>query len=158
MALLACARYLPQVWTNDGARGERAGVPETPPCATQPQWARQMLERACDARVPAAWVTGESVYGNDRRRRVWLEEQDHAYGMAVSGNAYLWRKGGQHQVQTILTTLAAAGWCRLRAGHGAKGPRWYDWRWRPLVAPLSPHWRRWLLVRRSLSAPTEVTA
>src|SRR5712691_9177216 len=50
------------------------------------------------------------------------------------------------------------GWCRLRAGDGAKGPRWYDWRWLPLAAPLQPHWRRWLLVRRSLSDPTELTA
>ncbi len=46
----------------------------------------------------------------------------------------------------------------MRAGDGAKGPRWYDWRWLPLAAPLQPHWRRWLLVRRSLSDPTELTA
>ena len=46
----------------------------------------------------------------------------------------------------------------MRAGDGTKGPRWYDWRWIPLAAPLQPHWRRWLLVRRSLSDPTERTA
>ena len=40
----------------------------------------------------------------------------------------------------------------------AKGPRWYDWMWLPLAAPLQPHWRRWLLVRRSVSDPTELTA
>jgi SRSO17 transposase len=44
-------------------------------------------------RVPMAWVTGDSVYGNDRRLRVWLEEQDHAYVMAVSGPEYVWRAG-----------------------------------------------------------------
>ena len=31
-------------------------------------------------------------------------------------------------------------------------------RWLPLAAPLPPHWRRWLLVRRSLRDPTERTA
>ena len=50
------------------------------------------------------------------------------------------------------------GWERLSAGDGAKGPRWYDWRWLPLAAPWQSDWRRWLLVRRSLSAPTELTA
>jgi hypothetical protein len=29
--------------------------------AMKPQWARQMLTRACDTRGPAAWVTGDSV-------------------------------------------------------------------------------------------------
>ena len=54
--------------------------------------------------------------------------------------------------------MEAEGWCRLSAGDGAKGPRWYDWRWLPLAAPLQPQWRRWLLVRRSLSDPTALTA
>jgi hypothetical protein len=27
------------------------------------------------AEVPAQWVTGDSIYGGDRRLRVWLEEQ-----------------------------------------------------------------------------------
>ena len=54
--------------------------------------------------------------------------------------------------------LEEEDWCRLRAGDGTKGPRWYDWRWLPLVAPLPPHWCRWLWVRRSLSDPTERTA
>ena len=53
---------------------------------------------------------------------------------------------------------SAAGWTRLSAGDGAKGPRGYDWRRRPLADPLEPGWHRWLLVRRSLSAPMELTA
>ena len=46
----------------------------------------------------------------------------------------------------------------MSAGDGAKGPRWYDWTWLPLAAPWQPAWRRWLLVRRSLSDPTALTA
>ena len=64
----------------------------------------------------------------------------------------------QRQVKTILASLPAEGWTRLSAGDGAKGPRWYDWCWLPLAEPLEPGWRRWLLVRRSLGAPTELTA
>jgi hypothetical protein len=58
-----------------------------------------------------------------------------------------------------LAAWPAAGWTQLSAGDGAKRPCWYDWRWLPLVDPLDPTWRRWLLlVRRSVSAPQDVTA
>jgi len=67
-------------------------------------------------------------------------------------------EGRQRQVKTLLAALPEEGWGRLSAGDGAKGPRWYDWRWLPLAAPLAPGWRRWLLVRRRLSTPTERTA
>jgi SRSO17 transposase len=156
--LLDCALYLPKAWTNDGERCERAGVPEQQPFATKPQLARQLLTRAFDARVPAAWVTGDSVYGDARRLRVWLEEQNQAYVMAVSGKEYVWWAGRQHQVKSIRAALVMEGWSRLSAGDGANGPRWYDGRWLPLAAPWQPNWRRWLLVRRSLSDPTELTA
>jgi SRSO17 transposase len=54
--------------------------------------------------------------------------------------------------------LVTEGWVRLSAGDGTKGPRWYDWCWLPLAAPWQPDWCRWLLVRRSLSDPRELTA
>jgi SRSO17 transposase len=37
-------------------------------------------------------------------------------------------------------------------------PRSYDWHWQPLAALLEPDWRRWLLVRRRVSDPTDLTA
>ena len=117
-----------------------------------------MLKRAFAARVPAAWVTGDSVYGDDRRLRVWLEERAQAYVLAVSGKVYVWRGWRQHQVKTVLATLPPDGWTRLSAGAGTKGLRWYEWRWLPLAHPLLPAWRRWLSVRRSVSAPTDLTA
>ena len=54
------ALSLPKEWTTEEARCKRAGMPAERPCATKPQLAQQMLQRACDAGVPAAWVTGES--------------------------------------------------------------------------------------------------
>src|SRR5262249_43458223 len=124
----------------------------------KPQLAQQMLKRAFDAGIPGAWVTGESVYGDNRSLRLGLEAHDHAHVLAVSGKEYVWRAGRQDQVKTLLATLGAEGWARLSAGDGAKGPRWDDWRWLPLATPLQPHWRRWLWVRRSLHDPTELTA
>ncbi len=150
--------YLPQAWTNDTERCARAGIPPERTFATKPQLARQMLERAFDARVPATWVAGDSVYGDHRPLRDWLEAHAHAYVLTVSGKEYVWRAGRQWQVKMLLAMLEEEDWCRLKAGDGSKGPRWYDWRWLPLAAPFPPHWRRWLLVRRSLSDPTERTA
>jgi SRSO17 transposase len=157
-ALLDRELYLPQEWMNDPERCQGAGIPADRLFATKPQLARQMLQRAFDAQVPAAWVTGDSVYGDDRRLRVWLEEHERAYVLAVTGKEYVWCAGRQQQVKTILATLATEGWHRMSAGDGTKGPRWYDWMWLPLAAPWQPDWRRWLLVRRSLSAPTALTA
>lgn len=68
--------YLPREWADDAARREEAGVPEAVTFATKPEFACRMLERALVAGVPAAWVTGDSIYGGDRRLRVWLEQQE----------------------------------------------------------------------------------
>jgi SRSO17 transposase len=150
--------YLPQAWMNDQDRCRQAGIPEGRGFATKPQLARQMLARAFAAGVPATWGTGDSVYGDDRRLRMWLEAQPQAYVLAVSGKEYVWLGWHQRQVKTVLAALPAEGWTRLSAGAGAKGPRWYDWRWLPLADPVDPAWRRWLLVRRRVSSPQELPA
>ncbi len=150
--------YLPAEWTNDPPRCQQAGIPQDRHLMTKAQLAQQMLARAFAVGVPAAWVTGDSVYGDDRRLRMWLESCPQAYVLAVSGKEYVWLGWQQRRVKTILAALPAEGWTRLSAGDGAKGPRWYDWRWLPLAEPLEPGWRRWLLVRRSISEPTELAA
>jgi SRSO17 transposase len=157
-ALLDRELYLPQEWTDDRERCQQAGIPEDRGFATKPQLARQMLARTFAAGVPARWVTGDSVYGDDRRLRMWLEGQPYAYVLAVSGKEYVWLDWHQRQVKTVLAALPEDGWSRLSAGDGTKGPRWYDWRWLPLAAPLEPGWCRWLLVRRSMSEPQELQA
>jgi SRSO17 transposase len=81
------ALSLPKEWTNDAARCKRAGIPAERTCATKPQLAQQMLQCAFDKGVPTAWVTGESVYGDNRSLRLWLEEDHHAHVLAVSGKA-----------------------------------------------------------------------
>jgi SRSO17 transposase len=74
---------------------------------------------------------------------------------AVSGKEYVWVGWQQRQVKTVLAALPKNGWMRLSAGAGTKGPRWDDWLWLPLADPVDSQWRRWLLVRRSVSDPQE---
>jgi SRSO17 transposase len=118
------------------------------------------LARARAAGVPAGWVTGDEVYGGDRRLRVWLEECDVPHVLAVKRTEPLWAAParGPRQVPAadLVATLPAAAWARLSAGDGAKGPRLYDWA-RVAIRPLSdPDRGYWLLVRRSLADPIDL--
>lgn len=156
--------YLPHEWADDAARREEAGVPEAVTFATKPELARRMLERARDAGVPAAWVTGDSIYGGDRRLRVWLEQQEQPFVLAVAKDEPLWAildgRWGQPRADEIVAHAPLAAWRRLSAGDGAKGPRLYDWVRVPLarlqVSAAEQRWEHWLLVRRSLSDPTDL--
>jgi SRSO17 transposase len=156
-AFLDRALYLPQEWTDDPARCRQAGIPATVDFATKPQLARRLLDRARQAGVPAAWVTADSVYGDDRSLRVWLEGQEQPYVLAVSGkeSVNLDATWTPQRVSRLLQDLPQEGWQRLSAGDGAKGPRWYDWTRVPLVPPLQEGFERWCLVRRSLNDPTD---
>ena len=49
-------------------------MPQQESFQIKPQLAQVMLQRALEAGVPFAWVTGDEVYGSDRRLRVWLEQ------------------------------------------------------------------------------------
>lgn len=117
-----------------------------------------MVERVVAAQVPVGWVTGDSSYGDDRRLRRWLEAHDQAYVLAVSGKDDVWIGWRQHRGKTLLAQLPDSGWERLSAGAGTKGPRLYDWLLHPIGTALHERGRRWLLVRRSLAEPTELTA
>jgi SRSO17 transposase len=129
------ARSLPQEGTNDPERCARAGIPPERTCATTPPLARQRLERACDARVPATWVAGERVDGEHRALRDGLEARPHADVLAVSGQADVWRAGRQWPVTTLLAMWEEEDGGRWRAGDGTKGPRGSDGRWLPWAAP-----------------------
>lgn len=78
--------YLPKEWADDAERRQKAGVPEEVKFATKLELARQMLERALDAAVPASWVTRDEVYRKNRPLRTFLESRKQAYVLAVAGN------------------------------------------------------------------------
>jgi SRSO17 transposase len=153
------ALYLPTSWTDDRDRCRAAGIPDEVAFATKPKLAQAMLERALDAGVPAAWVTADSIYGEVKYLRVWLEARPIGYVLAVSGkDTVVGPDWHQRRIAAYLADPPADGWRRLSAGAGAKGPRWYDWVRLPLIAPLVDGWQRWVLLRRSVTAPDELTA
>ena len=152
--------YLPQVWAEDWERRREAGVPEAVAFRTKGQLARVMIARALAAEVPFGWVAGDTVYGNDRRLRRWLEEREIPYVLAVKSNGPLVVDTGNGSAQAAARRLAQQipddQWERLSAGEGSKGPRLYDWG-RVSAGPGSePDRAHWLLVRRSITDPEDL--
>jgi SRSO17 transposase len=150
------ALYLPLSWLQDRARCERVGIPADATFMTKPQLALQMLERALDAGVPAAWVLGDEVYGDDSKVRRWLEERRQAYVLAVSNQHRIWKDMRQLKVRELLKQVPTEGWQRLSAGDGSKGPRWYDWAFERFLGTKPRGWQRGILFRRSLTDPTDI--
>lgn len=149
------ALYLPQSWCDDRARCQAAGIPDDVAFATKPELARQMLARALDADLPVAWVTGDEVYGGDRKLRMWLEQRGQPFVLAVKSSEPLFYFGipgrGQPPAATIAAALPAETWQILSAGAGSKGPREYRWAWTDLARIGWPGWRHALLIRERLT-------
>jgi len=153
-AFLDRALYLPEAWTGDAERRAEAGVPEAVSFATKGELAQRMLARAFAAGVPAAWVVGDTIYGSDEMRH-WLEAQGRHYALAVPCTHGIWSAGQQVEAQVVADGVPDDAWARLSAGEGSQGPRWYDWACLALPYAAPSGNAHWLLLRRSVSDPTE---
>ncbi|HYY12443.1 MAG TPA: IS701 family transposase [Kineosporiaceae bacterium] len=151
-ALIDRALYLPDGWARDASRRAEAGVPGGITFTTKPKLGRAMLERALDAGVPCAWVTGDTVYGADHALRRAIEARRRGYVLAVTSGQYL----GGRRVDAWAAGLPAEAWHRLSAGEGAKGPRLYDWAFLPSRGGAPAGWGKGLLIRRKLAEPDDL--
>ena len=89
-----------------------------------------------------------------------LEERGMPYVLAVPVNQRVIasrRRAGRRAAAPTRwpRTLPAQAWKRISAGDGAKGPRLYHWA-RAAIRPLEDPRSYWLLVRRSLTDPTDL--
>jgi len=86
-ALIDRALYLPKSWTGDPARCQDAGIPDSQRgFATKPMLAAALITRAVAAKVPAAWVAGDEVYGADPRLRAQVRGHGLGYVLAIAAN------------------------------------------------------------------------
>lgn len=148
-ALIDRRLYLPEHgWCDDPGRREAAGIPDEAVFATKPRLAADMLAAALDAGVPARWVTGDEVYGQDPRLRDGLEERGVGYVLAVACSTRIRINNGRTPVRAdrAAAALPASAWHTHSAGDGAKGPRRYRWAW---IALDGDGHRRQLLIRRN---------
>ena len=89
--------------------------------ATKPKLARAMIGRALDAGTPAAWVTGDEVYGADPGLRADLERRQIGYVLAVAATHRVTTAAGPCQVRQIAARLPRRAWQRYSAGRGRQG-------------------------------------
>jgi SRSO17 transposase len=148
--------YLPKEWAQDKKRRAAAGIPQSVRFATKLELAQQMIRRALDGGVPVRWVTADAVYGTDYTFRAALEERGLGYVVGVRSDHYVWVGLRQVQVRTLVADVPVKAWQRCSCGDGAKGPRVYDWASCPINTPEPEQYGRWLLLRRSVSDPTDV--
>ena len=112
-----------------------------------------MVARALDAGVPAAWVTGDEVYGANPGLRAGLEARGIGYVLAVACDHRVRATGDTYRADDLLRRVPARAWQCSSAGNGAKGHRYYDWAFIRLDDNAGDQGhdigQRWLLVRRN---------
>jgi SRSO17 transposase len=150
-ALIDRRIYLPASWAADRERCAVAGVPAEVVFATKPRLALDMIAAAVEAGVPARWVTGDEVYGNDPALRTGVEALGLGYVLAVACDH---RVAVNHGTTRMRADQVAAGlpdtaWQRYSAGVGSKGSRWYDWAWVEAATEAQPG--QTLLIRRNIT-------
>jgi SRSO17 transposase len=176
--------FLPEEWCFDWARRARAKVPQEVTFQTKPEQARAMLELAWKQGIPIRWVTGDSVYGDSPGLRAAIQAHGCWYVLALTGVVRCWLEppplegpqaetGGRprravrlaksapkaQMVAEVIAALPKSQWKRLSIGTGTKGPRVYDWARVRVIESRDgmPGPEVWLLARRSVKDPTEVT-
>jgi SRSO17 transposase len=151
--------YLPLDWCEDRDRCRSAGIPDEVSFQTKPELAKQMLERISKVQIPVSWVVADSVYGGNLDLRTWLEAHHYPYALAVACNepvGFQTPHGRRREEAALVERFVPQlEWQRLSMGEGTKGPRLFDW----AIIPMLHQWQNdgchWLLIRRSLTDPTE---
>ena len=103
-----------------------------------------------EAKVPAAWVAGDEVYGADPRLRAAIRSHRLGYVLAVSANRRVPTAAGAIRVDRLPADLPKRAWQKHSAGAGSHGHRYYSWAW----IALSPEddtdtGQHYLLIRRN---------
>jgi len=126
-ALIGRALYLPEACAADEEHRELAGVPEEAVFATKPELAGDLLARAHERGIRAAFAAGDEVYSGRQLRRA-IRGRGMGYVLAVRASHTLTVRSGRAMTAAQAARLIPRGaWHRVRTGHGRKGLRHYDW-------------------------------
>jgi SRSO17 transposase len=82
--------YLPQAWASDGARREKAGVPDEIAFKTKPEIALDQIRAAAAAGLPRGAALMDAGYGVDSQFRSALSELGLRCAAGVLSTTYVW--------------------------------------------------------------------
>jgi SRSO17 transposase len=151
-ALFDFRLYLPKQWCRDKERRRRAHVPDEVVFTTKPALGTAMIAGAAGAGVPFGWVAGDEVYGRSSKLREACEKERKGYVLAIPVNfAVTLPSGRKATVAAVARLIPATAWETRSCGPGCKGHRDYEWAWAATASS-----RHWVLIRRSLSDPSDL--
>jgi SRSO17 transposase len=85
--------YLPEVWAQDAARRNEAGVPEEIVFQTKPEIALEQIRAACKAGIARGVVLVDAGYGNHTKLRQELSVLGLHYVAGILSSTTLWASG-----------------------------------------------------------------
>ena len=117
------------VQSGQGLRGTDV-LFDPPPCADHRHEVGQAggggAVAAVKGQLAGVAVAADEVYGgHDLRSRI--RELGYDYAVAVPASHRVTTPAGRFTATSLLARLPRKAWQRLRAGHGTKGDRHYDW-------------------------------
>jgi SRSO17 transposase len=120
---VATRLYLPQEWTDDPERLQKAKVPKDITFQTKPQIALDLLDQADTMGVPYACVVADADYGDNPNFLEGLENRNKRYVVAVRKDfrVALGSTGPVQQAAVLLAALRRRRWQTLRWRQGSKG-------------------------------------
>src|SRR6266446_2407547 len=85
--------YLPEIWAQDRARRNKAGVPKEIRFQTKPEMALAQIRSLLDEDVPRAPVLADAAYGNDNGFRDGLQQLGLEYAVGIQSSTSVWPPG-----------------------------------------------------------------
>lgn len=143
--------YLPESWSQDAERRDRARVPASLPFREQWRIAVAHVRTVLAAGFTVEAVVADAGYGNTAAFRAALERLGVHYVVAVpyAVSARLRADTPSESLAALATRLAPTAWHRIRWGHGTKGPLEARFAAVRVRIPKSRS-ERWLLCQASL--------
>jgi len=142
-ALVDSELYLPQEWTNDKPRMERAGVPkDRQRFRTRQKICLELLDRHA-ATLPHEWITGDDELGRPAGFRRELRERNERYLLAVPCNTKVCDLSVSSSSSTRVDSWVAGQgdekWTRIEVRDGEKGPIDVD----AIKTPVQTGWKKY---------------
>ena len=140
---IAWRLYLPEVWCEDSARRQQAGVPEELEFQTKPAIALQQIRQAIENKVPTGVVLADAGYGNGTAFRSTLTQLGLQYAVGIESSTTVWEPGKQPLPASPRAPGRGAPPKRLQRSVGHQpvtvkqlalslpSPAWKDIAWRP---------------------------